>query len=460
MTGYYLLSSRATDTLANEELAGPGILTSITYPVNIEVYNSDPEDQTQPDGTPITWYVTASGGSGSYEYQFERRSPGESTYSVVQPWSEEWSWSWTPTSAVIGNNYLIARVRDAKNPANTDYMTKYLVVVSSVPIQVKLMANNTSPGTIPNSVRFFANVTGGSGNFQYQFKRRHTTWAEYSTVKSWSYDDYWYMVPTLADEGANFITIQVREATSTVDQGADYDYMQFDFVRKVTINSISTEYWSGGWVTEDPPQPPSVLSQPVGTSVRFTTDAVKPGADYYIEYKYWLRGPAFSTYSTNTVVRDWDTNRQWVWSTAGLPEGYWYVTVQVRRLGSLTEVAEDLKTLTYQLVSAADPLQITGFTDAPADSSASGAPVTWTTTVTGGTAPENIEYQYERKGPDTGGVYVVESAYQTYPGTSTWDWTPDAGQEGANWVVVKVRDKTSTSVGTDFAYKYHLVTAP
>ena len=49
---------------------------------------------------------------------------------------------------------------------------------------------------------------------------------------------------------------------------------------------------------------------------------------------------------------------------------------------------------------------------------------------------------------------------RTYDPDNTWDWTPGAGQEGDNWVVVKVKDNTSTSVGTDFDYNWDSRAAP
>jgi len=63
----------------------------------------------------VTWTAHATGGSGSYQYQFLRSGPDTPGYAVMQDWSSASSFNWYTNSANIGNNYIQVKVRNAVN---------------------------------------------------------------------------------------------------------------------------------------------------------------------------------------------------------------------------------------------------------------------------------------------------------------------------------------------------------
>jgi hypothetical protein len=65
-------------------------------------------------GNTVTWTATASGGTGSYEYEFRLRHP-DGTWSVGRPYQSGDTWVWTP--AVTGRYQVLCRVRNAGSAA-------------------------------------------------------------------------------------------------------------------------------------------------------------------------------------------------------------------------------------------------------------------------------------------------------------------------------------------------------
>lgn len=95
---------------------------------------------------------------------------------------------------------------------------------------------------------------------------------------------------------------------------------------------------------------------------------------------------------------------------------------------------------------------ITALTPTSPGSVSVGTPITWTTTVTGGTPP--IEYQFIRA--DNGTPIVVQD-FSTSP---AYTWTPTAADIGTHQVQVVVRTAGSTSAGDDSAITQEFTVTP
>ena len=130
----------------------------------------------QPVGTPITWTATVTGGSGSYEYRFWRRTTGP--YAIVRDYGPSASFTWTPGPTDVGTHEMAVWVRNAGSGALVEagaIATPFTVVPGAVPIQVTaLTASRTSPQLVGTPITWTATVTAGSGSYEYQFLRRLT----------------------------------------------------------------------------------------------------------------------------------------------------------------------------------------------------------------------------------------------------------------------------------------------
>ena len=118
----YLIAvhSRNVGSTANSEAGNVtpytvnGVLSGITLSANL----SDP----RPAGDNIVFTAAASGGSGSYEYQFLLLTGG--TWSVVQNYSSTPTWTWNTAAGVAPGTYLIAvHARNAGSSASSELGT-------------------------------------------------------------------------------------------------------------------------------------------------------------------------------------------------------------------------------------------------------------------------------------------------------------------------------------------------
>ncbi|MBI5696732.1 MAG: SBBP repeat-containing protein [Nitrospirae bacterium] len=187
--------------------------------------------------------------------------------------------------------------------------------------------------------------------------------------------------------------------------------------RPLTIDSL----------TADPASP-----RAYGTEITWTASASGGTGDYL--YCYYRKGP--DTGNLYVKERDWDVSDNWAWTPAAAQVGTNYIKVKVKNsVGGLP-----VESYTSFKVTPA-PLAIQSFGPSPASPKPSGTLITWTTTATGGSG--SYLYKYWRKGPDTGGLYAVARDWNA---SGAWDWTPDAGQAGYNYIKVQVKSSTGGTV--------------
>jgi hypothetical protein len=90
--------------------ASPARIASLTSSVSLPAAS----------GTPITWTVGATGGTGPLQYEFWRLDPGTG-WSIVQPWSASKTYSWTPSVTDAGTHAIQAWVRSPGSTAPAGY---------------------------------------------------------------------------------------------------------------------------------------------------------------------------------------------------------------------------------------------------------------------------------------------------------------------------------------------------
>jgi glucose/arabinose dehydrogenase len=167
----------------------------------------------QPAGTPITWTATVTGGSGSYQYRFWRRTTGG--YMIVQDYGPSATFTWTPGPADVGTHQVAVWVRNATSSAEVEaggVATPFTVTAGAGPVQVTaLMANRTSPQPVGTAITWTATVTGGSGNYQYRFWRRTT--GGYMIVQDYGPSATFTWTPGPAHQ----VAVWVRNATSSAE---------------------------------------------------------------------------------------------------------------------------------------------------------------------------------------------------------------------------------------------------
>ena len=70
----------------------------------------------RPPGTSVVFSASASGGSGSYQYEFWLRAPGGS-WTIAQAYGSAATWTWNTTGVAPGNYEVVVFTRAAGTTA-------------------------------------------------------------------------------------------------------------------------------------------------------------------------------------------------------------------------------------------------------------------------------------------------------------------------------------------------------
>ncbi len=168
-------------------------------------------------GTTVQFTAGATGGSGTYEYEFNVRNT-VGVWSVGRVYSTIATWSWNTTGLTPGTYAITVFVRNAGTTAPSRvYKTMYFAVLAPTipPVATATLSSvQPSPQLVGTTVQFTAGATGGSGTYEYEFNVRNTVgvWSVgrvYSTIATWNW------ITAGLTPGNYAITVFARNAGST-----------------------------------------------------------------------------------------------------------------------------------------------------------------------------------------------------------------------------------------------------
>jgi FtsP/CotA-like multicopper oxidase with cupredoxin domain len=357
-------------------------------------------------GASIGFTAAASGGSGSYEYQFQLLSGG--TWSTVQNFSTTSTWTWN-TTVVAPGAYAIQVLARNSGSAVVGSATQVGYVLTGPATGATLTPSIASPMASGGIVTFTAAGIGGSGTYEYQFwLNTGGVWSitqQYSTTNTWTWNTSG-VVP-----GSYNVAVRVRNAGSTA---------LLDVVQALFYTVVSNSPVTSATLTPNPVGP-----QAPGTSVVFTAAGIGGSGNY--EYEFWL-----NTSGVWAIVRPYSTTNSWTWNTTGVTPGSYNVAVRVRNAGS-TVPLDVVQALFYSI-----EIPVSGATLLPnvASPQIAGTSVIFTAAGTGGSG--TYEYQFWL---NTGGVWAI---VQPYSATNTWTWNTTGVAAGSYNVAVRVRNAGSS----------------
>jgi hypothetical protein len=158
----------------------------------------------------VLFTATATGGSGSFEYEFQGSVDGVN-FVITRDYGSDPTWSW---GTAPGSYFFRVNVRSAGVPGSavSSAVVSYVITdaAASDPITASLSGSPASP-TTAGTVEFTAEATGGSGSFEYEFVGsvdgvNFIITRDYSTDPNWT----WGTAP-----GNYFFKVNVRNAGST-----------------------------------------------------------------------------------------------------------------------------------------------------------------------------------------------------------------------------------------------------
>jgi hypothetical protein len=265
----------------------------------------------QYEGETVTFTAEANGGDGNYEYKFWLRNP-DGQWAMLQDYSSSPNYDWN-TAGFVGTSYMQVWVRNAGSTEAYQVYDSYCCVVSAdanPPTSVSLSSNLPNPQIEGTIVTFSAEVTGGSGSYEYKYYLCNPD-GQWSMVQDYSSSPN-YTWNTTGFFGTSYLQVWVRNAGST----------------------DAYQVWKSTQFSTDMNQPTSVsLSsniaspQPEGTIVTFSAEVTGGSGSY--EYKYYLCSPDGQW----SLVQDYSSSPNFSWNTTGFV-GTSHLQVWVRNEGS------------------------------------------------------------------------------------------------------------------------------
>jgi hypothetical protein len=290
-------------------------------------------------GTVVTFTAVATGGTGNYEYYFTYLNPKTLTWTVAQGYSSLSNWRWNTAGMDTGIYSVQVSARSAGSTTQFETLAGLSYTVNPPPATgLTYTVDKSSPQNQGTVITFTASASGGSGSYDYSFKLQNPVTGQWSTAQAYSSNAVWVWNTTGITGGAYNIQILAKSAGSSVA----YDVIQS------TAYTIVIPPATGVTLTPDKPSP-----QIVGSVVSFTGSATGGTGNY--EYYFPYRNPQTGLWY---VGQAYSSNPVWVFNTAGIATGTYYIQVWTRSAGSTapydvyTQIAYTVDLLSYAVTSS------------------------------------------------------------------------------------------------------------
>ncbi len=416
-----VLIRSAGSTVASEGTATLNyVLTAPPAPsVKLAVTPASP----QTAGTQVTFTATGSGGTGNYEYAFQRIEGG--AWTTIQPYSAVNTWTWDTTGNPLTTYSIRAIIRNVGSTAAYEGLASLSFTLSTPPKPtVKLAATPASPQVIGTPVTFTATGSGGTGSYEYSFQVLEG--GVWNTLQAYSGTDTFTWDTTGKAASTYSVRVLIRNAGSTA----------------ASEGSLALSY-----AVTAPPKPTVQLSanpagpQMTGTQINFTATGSGGTGSYEFQFMIFEAG-------TWKTLQAYSSANTWTWDTTGKLGGTYPVKVFIRNSGS-TAASEGTTTLNYLLT--APPAPSVKLSANPASPQLVGTQITFTATGSGGTG--SYEYAFQ--------VYDgTWNTMQAYSSSNTWTWDTTGKKYMTYNVKVLIRNAGSTATSQASALLSYLLSSP
>ena len=292
--------------------------------------------------------------------------------------------------------------------------------VSAVALGVVALTSSALSYPIPTGapVTWTAMASATTQTLEYQFARLNQATGVYTIVQPYGPQNTYTWTPATGEEGTYAIRVWVR-APGSVDQ--------FDARRETAAFTVANTSLVIGSLEAD-----AALPAPTGAPITFKVKA--SGGPAPLQYRFYRLNKQTNVW---TMVRDYSTADSFTWTPAATDEGAYNVQVWVRRAGS---------TAAYDAFRTSDTISIANVAPAVADfrtttpfPAGTGTPITWKVLAGGGPGP--LQYRFYRLSRATN----IWTMVQDFGPSSTYSWTPAAGEVGTYALQVWVKRPGATA---------------
>jgi hypothetical protein len=267
-------------------------------------------------------------------------------------------------------------------------------------------------------VTWTALASSPAQTLEYQFARLNQATGVWTIVQPYGSQNTFTWTPAVGEEGAYVMRVWVRVSGSTD---------QFDARRETAPFTVVNDGLVIGTLETD-------TAFPAATGAPITFKAKATGGPGPLQYRFYRFNRQTNVW---TMERDYSTAESFTWTPTAADVGNHSLQVWVRRDGS---------TATYDAYRTGDLFSIANMAPGVAvvRSTTSfpvgtGTPITWKATAGGGPGP--LQYKFYRLARATNTWTMV----QDYGPSSTYTWTPTAGEAGTYALQVWVRRAGSTA---------------
>jgi hypothetical protein len=168
-------------------------------------------------GAPVKWTVDAVGGPGPLQFGFSLYNVSRDSWSVVQNYSSNNTFTLSPGAWDAGSYVLQASVRRPGATAAEAVGTVNFDVAASTNPQIIAITRATGPTLNPGMpIIWTATAAGGGGPLEYLFARYNSATQQWTTVQAYSWDNTYGWVPQPGEEGTYLLSVFVRRTGSTL----------------------------------------------------------------------------------------------------------------------------------------------------------------------------------------------------------------------------------------------------
>ncbi|MBN1322464.1 MAG: hypothetical protein JW986_00480 [Methanotrichaceae archaeon] len=400
-------------------------------------------DKTSPQavGTTIIWTARATGTPGeTLQYLFLVNGDAKTG------WTTRNQWTWSTAGLAAGKHVVEVWIKDDRhvgpNPYDIKASSEYtLSQVNRPPVVDFLYTDRSSPQYAGSWIRWtaVANDPDGDQIYYRYLKRGPSTGYTWVDMTGWTKLRSWIWRTSEYDIGRSEIRVLVRDGKHAGSGSYDDEaYGSFLILGQIIR----------------PNQPPvltalaSNLASPraAGSTIVWTAQASDPDAERSY-FRYWLKGP--STGNAWKMVRDWNNDPSWSWTTSAKDAGQSQIRAQVRDGYHEGSSGYDDQREAYFTISIANSApEIVSLSSDKTSPQVAGSAIQWTATARDADG-DQIYYRYWLKGPSTGNAWEIARDWSK---DRTWRWMTGPDDAGDYIVYLYIRDgKHASSRGYDAA---------
>ncbi len=391
-------------------------------------------------GNPISWQATAGGGTPSTtRFAFFRRRSGTTPWTpdVTAPaWQTSNTFTWTPTSADVGNWDIYVWVKDGNTPANMNtygYAAGYNpggVQIVTPPLTLTVTAS-PQYATAGNAITWTATAGGGTpSTTRYALFRRRagaTAWTPDVTAPAWQAGNVLSWTTASADVGTWEIVVWVKDGDTPANQNT-YGYAAYHNpgpVQVVAPLSLTVT--------------PSPESRPHNDTRLVTwTATASGGVPSTYQYAFFRRRSGTTAWTPAVTAPSWQTSNTFNWDPGAADVGTWDTYVWVKD----SATPANMNTYGYAAGYNSGPITISAplclsSTASPATVT-TGTAITWTATPCGGYPPTTQLALFRRRVGTT--AWIPDVSAPAWQSSNVFTWTPGTADTGTWEILLWVRD--------------------